>query len=140
MVKTVKDFDGKIEAVRKKIVATTEGGAITGEERIREHTDELYGALLSYEGKPGDYHLAYIDTLRRELDDVSKDFEQLLSKDLPAFNQSLKGKGKQEVAAPPAKIAVNDEPAGSGGDFATSRDPDQVAGPATLPANFRLLH
>jgi photosystem II stability/assembly factor-like uncharacterized protein len=140
MVKTVKDFDGKIEAVRKKIVATTEGGAITGEERIREHTDELYGALLSYEGKPGDYHLAYIDTLRRELDDVSKDFEQLLSKDLPAFNQSLKGKGKQEVAAPPAKIAVNDEPAGSGGDFATSRDPDQVAGPAVLPANFRLLH
>jgi photosystem II stability/assembly factor-like uncharacterized protein len=140
MVKTVKDFDGKIEAVRKKIVATTEGGAITGEERIREHTDQLYGALLSYEGKPGDYHLTYIDTLRRELDDVSKDFEQLLSKDLPAFNQSLKGKGKQEIASPPAKVAVNDEHVGSGGDFATSRDPDQVAGPAILPANFRLLH
>src|SRR6266404_2142460 len=103
--KSVKDFDGKIENVRKKIVATTEGGAITGEERIREHTDQLYGALLSYEGKPGDYHLAYIDTLRRELDDVNKDFEHLLAKDLPAFNQSLKGKG--EIKAPPAKVAVN---------------------------------
>jgi hypothetical protein len=31
---------------------TTEGGAITGEERLREHTDQLYGAILSYEGKP----------------------------------------------------------------------------------------
>ncbi|HUE40626.1 MAG TPA: hypothetical protein VMO75_01735 [Chthoniobacterales bacterium] len=138
--RTVKDFDGKIEAVRKKIVATTEGGAITGEERIREHTDQLYGALLSYEGKPGDYHLTYIEILRRELDDVNKDFDQLLSKDLPAFNQTLKGKGKQEIAPPPAKIAVNDEVPGSGGNFAGSSDPDEPGVPALLPANFRILH
>src|SRR5947209_6607541 len=141
MRKTVKDFDGKIEVVRKKIVATTEGGAITGEERIREHTDQLYGALLSYEGKPGDYHLAYIDTLRRELDDVNKDFEQLLAKDLPAFNQTLKSKGKEEIKAPPAKLAVNEQTPVSGGSYAGSQDPDQpaVAG-SVLPANFRILH
>ncbi len=94
--------------------------------------------MLSYEGKPGDYHLAYIDTLRRELDDVNKDFEQLLAKDLPAFNQSLKGKG--EIKAPPAKVAVNDEPGGSGGTLATSNDPDAPVGSTMLPANFRLLH
>jgi hypothetical protein len=140
MRKTVKDFDGKIENVRKKIVATTEGGAITGEERIREHTDQLYGALLSYEGKPGDYHLAYIDTLRRELDDVNKDFEQLLTKDLPTLNQSLKGKGKEEVKAPPAKITVNDDGLRSGGNFAGSKDPDEAVGSTTLPVNLRLLH
>ena len=58
--KSVTDFDGKVDAVRKQIVATKEGGAITGEERLREHTDQLYGAILSYEGKPGDYQLAYI--------------------------------------------------------------------------------
>jgi len=138
--KTVKDFDGKIEAVRKKIVATTEGGAITGEERIREHTDQLYGALLSYEGKPGDYHLAYIDALRRELDDVNKDFDQLLSKDLPALNQTLKGKGKEEIKSPPAKVAVNKQMPGSGGSFTGSNDPDEAGAAATLPANFRLLY
>src|SRR6266508_2958205 len=66
----VSDFDGKVDAVRKKIAATTEGGAITGEERLREHTDQLYGAILSYEGKPGGYQVAYIDALKRELADV----------------------------------------------------------------------
>ena len=89
----MKDFDGKIDAVRKKIVATTEGGAITGEERLREHTDQLYGALLSYEGKPGDYQIAYIDALRRELDDVTKEFEQLLAKELPGYKRLAQNQG-----------------------------------------------
>src|SRR5207237_10725035 len=61
--KSITDFDGKIDNVRKKIVATKEGGAVTGEERLREHADQLYGAILSYEGKPGDYQIAYIDAL-----------------------------------------------------------------------------
>lgn len=136
--KTVKDFDGKIEVVRKKIVATTEGGAITGEERIREHTDQLYGALLSYEGKPGDYHLTYIDTLRRELDDVNKDFEQILAKDLPALNQAIKGKG--EIKPPPVKVAVNEEKPVSGGSLMGSHDPDEAVDAVQFPANFRLSH
>ena len=104
--KDVKAFDDKIENVRKKIVATKEGGAITGEERLREHTDQLYGALLSFEGKPGDYQIAYIDALRRELGDVTKDFDQLLTKDLSKLNDSLKSKGQPAIAPPSAKVAV----------------------------------
>src|SRR5437016_14084068 len=78
--KNIKAFDDKIENVRKKIVATKEGGAITGEERLREHTDQLYGALLSFEAKPGDYQLAYIEALRHDSQDLRKDFDQLLPK------------------------------------------------------------
>jgi hypothetical protein len=115
--------------VRKKIVATTEGGAITGEERLREHTDQLYGALLSYEGKPGGYQVAYIDALKRELADVTKEFEQLLAQDLPGLNESLKSKGQQPIQSPPANVALNDAVRGSGGAPATS--------PA-LPVDFRL--
>jgi len=111
--KNISDFDGKVDAVRKKIVATTEGGAITGEERLREHTDQLYGSLLSYEGKPGEYLIAYIDTLKRELADVTKDFEQLIAQDLPALNESLKTKGQQPIPPPPAKVAVDDTTGGS---------------------------
>src|SRR5437899_7667990 len=111
--KNISDFDGKVDAVRKKIVATTEGGAITGEERLREHTDQLYGSLLSYEGKPGEYLIAYIDTLKRELADVTKDFQQLIAQDLPALNESLKTKGQQPIPPPPAKVAVDDTAGGS---------------------------
>ncbi len=113
--KQISDFDGKIDAVRKKIVATTEGGAITGEERLREHTDQLYGAILSYEGKPAAYQIAYIDTLKRELDEVAKQFDQLLAKDLPGLNDSLKSKGQQPIEAPPAKVAVNEKASGPDG-------------------------
>src|SRR5881394_1271543 len=113
--KSITDFDGKVDGVRKKIVATTEGGAITGEERLREHTDQLYGAILSYEGKPGDYAIAYIDTLKRELADVTKEFEQLLAQDLPPLNESLNAKGQQSIEAPPAKAAVNEKASGPGG-------------------------
>jgi hypothetical protein len=127
--KQVSDFDGKVDAVRKKIVATTEGGAITGEERLREHTDQLYGAILSYEGKPAAYQVTYIDTLRRELNDVTKQFDQLLAQELPALNDSLKSKGQQPIEAPPAKVGANDAPYGSGG---------RVGGSASLPLDFRI--
>jgi len=106
--KNISDFDGKVDAVRKKIVATTEGGAITGEERLREHTDQLYGAILSYEGKPGGYQIAYIDALKRELSDVTKEFDQLLASDLPALNESIKAKGQQPIRPPSTNVGAAD--------------------------------
>src|SRR5205814_3121516 len=107
--KALTQFANKIDSVRKKIVATTEGGAITGEERIREHTDQLYGALLSYEGKPGEYQVAYIDALKRELADASNEFAGLVAKDLPTLNDTLKAKGQPTISPPPEKVAVNDD-------------------------------
>jgi photosystem II stability/assembly factor-like uncharacterized protein len=136
--KNVTDFDGKIDGVRKKIVATTEGGAITGEERLREHTDQLYGALLSFEGKPGDYQITYIDALRRELDDATKEFEQLLTKELSSLNESLKRKGQPAISPPSAKVATDEQ--GSTQPFASSRGNGATDAHAILPVDFRLLH
>jgi photosystem II stability/assembly factor-like uncharacterized protein len=80
----------KLEEVRRKIVTTKEGGAITGEERIREHADHLYGALLRYEGKPAEYQEARIGALRRELDDVQREFDQLASTEIRAVDAILR--------------------------------------------------
>jgi hypothetical protein len=113
----VTEFDDKVDKVRKQIVATTEGGAITGEERLREHTDQLYGAILAYEGKPADYQIANTAALRKELDDVTKEFEQVVTKDLPTLNDTLKGKGKEPIPAPPAKVAVNEQSLGGSGEI-----------------------
>jgi photosystem II stability/assembly factor-like uncharacterized protein len=95
------DFSARADAIRKQIVATKEGGAITGEERLREHTDTLYGAIMSYEGRPADYQLERIGVLQRELDEVGKAFDTLRAQALPKLNAALKLKGLPELGAPP---------------------------------------
>jgi hypothetical protein len=80
----------RLEAARKQLVATTEGGAITGEERIREHLDELYGALDRWEGRPAKYKVERIDVLRRELGDVEKAVEVIVTKDARTLDDALK--------------------------------------------------
>ncbi|MEP6994918.1 MAG: sialidase [Acidobacteriota bacterium] len=64
----------RLEEIKRKIVATKEGGMITGEERIREHLDSVYGALMSWEGKPAAYQVERVEVLRRELAEVAKEF------------------------------------------------------------------
>ena len=139
--KNVTDFDAKVDGVRKKIVATTEGGAITGEERLREHTDQLYGALLSYEGRPADYQIAYTDALKRELADVTEEFAALIRTDLPVLNDALKGKNQPAIEPPPEKVAyIDQESALGGGESSLPVDCDAPAAKVMLPANFRMIH
>ncbi len=90
----VKDMDD----LRSKIVATKEGGAITGEERIREHIGNLYGDVNGYEGRPGDYQVARADSLSHELEDVITDFHQHTTKDLASINASLKRKKLEAIS------------------------------------------
>ncbi len=82
----------RADGLRKKLVATKEGGAITGEERLRELTADIYGTLLSSEGAPTNYAMARVDALDRDLADVEKSFALLTARDLPAVNEKLKAK------------------------------------------------
>ncbi|HTS11285.1 MAG TPA: hypothetical protein VMH00_04135 [Candidatus Limnocylindrales bacterium] len=95
--KRLSDLGNRADELRRKIVATKEGGAITGEERIREKTTGLYGAITFYDGRPADYQVARIDSLKHELDDVTKDFDALVAKDLADVNASLTKKKMQPV-------------------------------------------
>ena len=79
----------RTEELRKLIVATKEGGAITGEERLREHADQLYGALNFWEGRPGQYQLERIAVLERELGDVDKSLGALVASEVPALDREL---------------------------------------------------
>ena len=65
------------DKIRTKIVATKEGGAVTGEERLREFLAGLYGDVNSYEGRPTNSQTARADALARELEDVIKEFRDL---------------------------------------------------------------
>ena len=89
----------RLAETKKLIVATTEGGAITGEHRIREHLDELYGALSTWEGRPAKYQLERIEVLRRELGDASNAYDQLFASDVRALDGALQQHQLQPVPA-----------------------------------------
>jgi photosystem II stability/assembly factor-like uncharacterized protein len=85
------------DALRSKIVATKEGGMITGEERIRELLGQLYGAVTGYDGKPTDYQAARTESLGHELQDVIDDFQKRTDKDLAMINAGLKKKKLEAI-------------------------------------------
>ena len=90
--KQLQSLASKCDDLRSKIVATKEGGMITGEERIRELLGQLYGSVNGYEGRPADYQAAREDSLSHELEDVIGDFQKTTQKELPAINSALKKK------------------------------------------------
>jgi hypothetical protein len=90
--KPLQQLAADCDALRSKIVATKEGGMITGEERIRERLGQLYGAVVGYDGKPTDYQAARTESLGHELEDVVVDFQKLAQKQLPGINEGLKKK------------------------------------------------
>jgi Sortilin, neurotensin receptor 3, len=94
-----------LDQQRRLIVATKEGGAITGEERLREHLDQVYGALLGYEGRPAQYLLDRIAVLDRELRDVEAALVRLLGPSLEELNQRFMHEG----LAPIARASIDDE-------------------------------
>ena len=100
--KTLSQTADKAETIRKKIVATKTGGAITGELRLREYAIELYDTLTYYEGRPGDYQVARIDSLKRELDDVVKQFDDFLTKEVDAVES---GSGAEAAGPGPRPAA-----------------------------------
>ena len=96
--KQLQDLAAKCDELRGKIVATKEGGMITGEERIRELLGQLYGTVNGYEGRPADYQAARADSLAHELEDVIGDFQKLTQKELPGINAGLKKKKAEAIS------------------------------------------
>jgi hypothetical protein len=94
----------EIDVLRRKIVATKEGGAITGEERLRENLADLYGNVINYEGKPTQTQIDRTDAITRELADVVRDFDAWLAKELPSLNTAM-----SEKQLPPIKIITRTE-------------------------------
>jgi len=93
------------DKIRSKIVATKEGGMITGEERLREFlagsTDiggGLYGDVNSYEGRPTDSQITRAEVLGHELEDVIQEFTNLANQQLPEINRGLEAKKVAPIA------------------------------------------
>jgi len=81
------------DTLRGKIVATKEGGMITGEERLREFMGGLYGDVNSYEGRPSTSQVEQAAAVGREQDAVVKGR-------LVEANRALAGKRLEPVRVP----------------------------------------
>jgi hypothetical protein len=103
---------GAADGLRKKIVATTEGGAVTGEERLREHTAILYGAIDQWEGRPTANQVERVGVLEQELEAVARELGALLAREVPALDLELRGLGFEPLpTAAPAPTAADYSPA-----------------------------
>jgi photosystem II stability/assembly factor-like uncharacterized protein len=80
------------DTMRGKLVATKEGGAITGEERLREFLGGLYGDVNSYDGRPTQEQIERADVLTRELDDVVKEFNTFVTQQVEPLNRQVTAK------------------------------------------------
>ena len=88
--KSLQGYADKFEKIRKELVATKEGLAITGEEKIRERLSELYGVVNGYAGRPSDSQLDKAKALRHDLDEQQKIANKIWKDELPGLNDQLK--------------------------------------------------
>jgi photosystem II stability/assembly factor-like uncharacterized protein len=95
--KNLEQLSQQVDGLRSKIVATKEGGAITGEQRLREFAAENYGYVNNYDGRPTDDQVARTEALSRELDDVIQELNQLTTRQLPAINTALQRKKLEPI-------------------------------------------
>jgi hypothetical protein len=101
------------DQIRSKIVATKEGGAITGEERLREFLTQVYGDVVTYDGRPTADQVARTEVLDRELADVIKEFQKLTADQLPPVNKALEQKKMDAIQVTPEADWQKAHPAGA---------------------------
>lgn len=93
----IKEYADSLESVRKLLVATKEGTAITGEEKIREKLSDLYYGVNFYEGRPSDSQLMRIKGLQKEIDDARKHFETIHNKFTAKMYKELQKSGAKPL-------------------------------------------
>ena len=93
-----------VDELRRKIVATKEGGMITGEERLRENLADLYGNVVFYEGRPSATQVERADAIEHELADVVAAFDGWTAKELGGLNAAL---GTKQLA--PIRVLTREQ-------------------------------
>ncbi|HSN85287.1 MAG TPA: glycosyl hydrolase, partial [Thermoanaerobaculia bacterium] len=80
------------ESQRATLVATSEGGWLSGERQLREKLGELYGGVNGYEGRPSKSQLDQVKVLSGELDRAAGRLDKLQAGELAAVNRELEAK------------------------------------------------
>jgi photosystem II stability/assembly factor-like uncharacterized protein len=96
--KQLTDLANKLDTMHKTLVATREGGWLSGEEQLRERLGMVYGAVNSYDGRPTDSQIIEMENLSKELDRKVASFDAIVKQELVAANRVLKNRKVDEIA------------------------------------------
>ncbi len=97
LAQRLRDASSSADVLRKQIVATKEGGMVTGEERLRENLTDLYGAVTFYDGRPSQMQIERTKAIGRELADVVAAFDAWSAKELAAVNSALSARNLEPI-------------------------------------------
>ncbi len=90
------DYADELDEFRKTVVATSEAGQLSGEEKLREEIGELYGSVNGYDGRPTDSELGRMSVLAGQLDAAEARFAEITAeRRITALNSRL-GRGNLE--------------------------------------------
>jgi photosystem II stability/assembly factor-like uncharacterized protein len=94
-----------LEAFRTSLVATSEAGQLSGDEKLREHLGSLFGSVNGYAGRPTGSELKRLGVLRDQLNAAVSRFGRLSGDDqLAPLNRSLERAGRS-----PLKVLTEEE-------------------------------
>jgi photosystem II stability/assembly factor-like uncharacterized protein len=91
-------YADRLDEFREGLVATSEGGIFSAEEKLRENLGALYGAVNGYAGRPTDSELQRMEVLGRELEEAEQEFARLTSEtELDRLNAQLEKRGLEPL-------------------------------------------
>jgi photosystem II stability/assembly factor-like uncharacterized protein len=89
---------GQLDELHAALVATHEGGFLSGEEEQREKMASLYGAINGYEGRPTRSQLDHVKVLKGRLDALSGRLRAVEQGTLAQANRALAAGKRQPIA------------------------------------------
>ncbi|MBX7241114.1 MAG: glycosyl hydrolase [Bacteroidia bacterium] len=92
-IKPIQAFHDSLESVRKTLVATKEGTAITGEEQIREKLSSLFAQVSFWDGRPTDSHYDRAKALAADILKAKQKVEKLSGENLGKINSVFTASG-----------------------------------------------
>jgi hypothetical protein len=96
----LREYSEELDDFRTSLVATSEAGWVSGEEKLREDLGNLFGSVNSYDGRPTDSELQRLVVLRGRLDDAVARYTELTGPQrLDPLNRQLQRAGRQPLEA-----------------------------------------
>jgi photosystem II stability/assembly factor-like uncharacterized protein len=95
--KQLEGLAGELTKFHATLVATGEGGWLSGEEQLREKVGYLYGGVNGYEGRPTKSQLDMMSVLGARLDKAAARLDAIAKNELAAANRALAARKLEPV-------------------------------------------